>query len=53
VQGFVAPNETLSNRDADISGKLPLNDLAWPSWLHDGTFVAAAFSNLLKGYGIW
>jgi sugar lactone lactonase YvrE len=53
VQGFVAPNVTLSNRDADISSKLPLNDLAWPSWLHDGTFIAAAFSNLLKGYGVW
>jgi hypothetical protein len=53
VQGFVAPNVTLASRDADITSKLPLNDLAWPSWLHDGTFIAAAFSNLLKGYGVW
>jgi hypothetical protein len=38
---------------SDITARLPTNGLAWPSWLHDGTLIAAPFSNLLKGYGIW
>jgi hypothetical protein len=53
VQGSVGLNVSLSSRDADIASRLPLSQLAWPSWLHDGTFIAAPFSNELKGYGIW
>jgi hypothetical protein len=48
-----APNVGDCCHDVDITASLPTNGLAWPSWLHDGTFIAAPFSNLLKGYGIW
>jgi hypothetical protein len=53
VAQFNAPNVTDCCHNADITASLPTNGLAWPSWLHDGTFIAAPFSNLLKGYGIW
>ena len=53
VAQFNSPNVGDCCHDADITAGLPTNDLAWPSWLHDGTFIAAPFSNLLKGYGIW
>jgi hypothetical protein len=53
VAQFNSPNVTDCCHDADITASLPTNGLAWPSWLHDGTFIAAPFSNLLKGYGIW
>jgi hypothetical protein len=53
VAQFNSPNVTDCCHDADIASSLATNGLAWPSWLHDGTFIAAPFSNLLKGYGIW
>lgn len=53
VQGFVAALVTSSGSDRDFTGKAPTNGLAWPSFLSDGTVIAAAFNNLLKGYGVW
>ena len=53
VAQFNAPNVTDCCHNADITAGLDTGGLAWPSWLHDGTFIAAPFSNLLKGYGIW
>ena len=53
VAQFNAPNVTDCCHNADITASLDTGGLAWPSWLHDGTFIAAPFSNLLKGYGIW
>ena len=50
---FNAPNVTDCCHNADITARLDTGGLAWPSWLHDGTFIAAPFGNLLKGYGIW
>lgn len=48
-----APNVTDCCHNADITASLDTSGLAWPSWLHDGTFIAAPFSNLLKGFGVW
>lgn len=53
VAQFNAPNVTDCCHNADITAGLATNGLAWPSWLHDGTFIAAPFTNVLKGYGIW
>ena len=53
TQDYVGLNVTRSTRDDDRAQGLPSNDLAWPSFLRDGTVIAGAFGNLLKGYGIW
>jgi hypothetical protein len=53
VQDFVASLVTSSSSDRDVTGTAPTNGLAWPSFLTDGTVIAGAFNNLLKGYGIW
>jgi len=53
TQGYVGTNVTRSTRDENLIGGLPTNDLAWPSFLRDGTVIAGAFGNLLKGYGVW
>ncbi|HEX7299065.1 MAG TPA: hypothetical protein VF257_08655 [Solirubrobacteraceae bacterium] len=42
-----------STRKRDLTGTTPTNGLAWPSFLSDGTVIAGAFDNRLKGYGIW
>jgi hypothetical protein len=48
VEGSVGLNVSLSSRDADIASRLPLNQLAWPSWLHDGTFTTDTHNALSK-----
>jgi hypothetical protein len=53
VQGFVSALVTSSGSDRDFTGTAPTNGLAWPSFLADGTVIAGAFNNLLKGYGVW
>jgi hypothetical protein len=53
VQDFVAALVTSSGSDRDFTGTAPTNGLAWPSFLADGTVIAGAFNNLLKGYGVW
>jgi hypothetical protein len=53
VQGIVASIVSRSSRDDDLTGTAPTNGLAWPSFLADGTVIAGALNNLLKGYGVW
>jgi hypothetical protein len=53
VQSVVAALVTSSASDRDLTGTAPTNGLAWPSFLSNGTVIAGAFNDQLKGYGIW
>jgi hypothetical protein len=54
VEQYTGADAIRSDRDqVALEASAQLGELAWPSFLPDGTVVMGASSNLLKCFGVW